>query len=243
MKKNQIASVLLMAVLLVSLPAHAEKQKKGVTVEQVMDKYIEAIGGKKEIAKIKDITMSQKIIGPDGESVLVTKQLNKKDEILVMSEYYMNGLMVRKSVYLPEQAIIVMPQGTQNVNGLMAKAPYQMAALIIEQAYPIVDVTPVLVGETTIKGKKVYHVRAVFGGVIAVNSYYDVETGLKIFIGDTEDKEDGFLVEVTDYRKMDGSSVLFPFKLIQTDRKTKNIKITEVAEVKINKGLKEKDFK
>ena len=89
MKKNLIASVLLMAVLLVSLPAHAEKQKEEVTVEQVMDKYIEAIGGKKAVAKIKDITMTQKIIKPDGESVLVTKQLNKR--VSAGAGYYCNA--------------------------------------------------------------------------------------------------------------------------------------------------------
>mgnify|MGYP000264457425 CR=1 FL=1 len=243
MKKAQILSILVVTLFLFSITVNAKdkKGKKEVTVEDVMDSYIEAIGGKEALDKLKDFTITQKVTVPGGEIKTVTKQINEEDRFLVMIETYMNDMLVRKTISTPDTFTFIAPQGTQKVAGIQAKVLNQTASLVIEQSYPVTGIKPVLIGTEKINGKTLHHVAATYGSGATFHSYYDAETGLKTYIG-VPSGDEGSVTEATDYQKM-GDTVMFPFKMVNPDNTTKNITITEVTDVIVNQGLKAEDLK
>lgn len=243
MKKTQILSILVVALFLFPITTHA-KDKKGknkVTVEDVMDSYIEAIGGKEALSNLKDFTITQKITVPGGEIKTISKQINEEDRFLIMIETYMNDMLVQKTISTPDTFTLVIPQGTKKIGGVQARMMNETASLIIEQSYPVTGIKPVLIDTEKINGKKLHHVAATYSSGATFHSYYDAETGLKTYIGVPSGNE-GSVTEATDYQKM-GDTVMFPFKMVNTDNTTKNITITEVTDVKVNQGLKAEDLK
>lgn len=220
--------------------AKSLKLTKKANIEKVMDAYFKAIGGRKKLDQIKDITVTSKISNPEGVLLTVVKQINEPDRLIVMTENYMNDFLVSKMISTPENLTVISPKGTRKIDGEMAKIVNQQSAALIECAYPVVGVTPTLEGIEPVDGKDAYKVKAVYGQGVFY-SFYDCKSGLKVKIvvpGSKGDSE----IKVGDYRLTDGG-ILFAHRLVNTNVETKSMTVTEIQNIKTNQGLKVSDFK
>jgi outer membrane lipoprotein-sorting protein len=215
------------------------------SVEQVLDKYVAAIGGKDAVAKIQDVTISSTTETPRGvsETEIKFKMPNK----YFMSSYA-NGMelfsiicdgnkLVRKSSF---------GRGGEQPpkEGKEAQAEAIMSNPFAEANYITAGVTGVVQGIEKVGDKDAYKVE--FTGLTGNKflTFFDKESGLKVkslmtmeMMGQKMESS----VRYEDYKKFKGTEVLVPAKTTRSGGRMGEI-VAEVQSVKINKGLEDKVF-
>ncbi|MGB5646640.1 MAG: insulinase family protein, partial [Muriicola sp.] len=147
---------------------------EGVTVQSIVDKYFEAIGGKD---KVDDIT-SLKLVY-EGTAMGATIKLEEKrtpDKFAQIT--YMNGAAMGGVIAKGDE--LFAKQGTNNVPlpPDMQKDMLQSLGIFVEQriaANPAAKVA----GTEMVDGKEAIKIE-VPGAVIQATYFYDIETGLKV---------------------------------------------------------------
>lgn len=240
MKTNRLICLLAFTLLFFQARVVHDDKPADLTAQQVINRYLEAIGGKEKLDQIKDIILTQKVTNPNGETETISKQVNEPGRLVMMKESRMNGFSLSRSISTPDQFVVISPKGTQKVDGDIAKNINQQTSLLIEHSYPVVGLIPVLEGVEEVNGKRAPKVKVTFGAVSHC-SLYDCETGMKVKII-TDTPQGGTEIRVEDFRRID-SGILFPYKLVVTSRATQAIQTMEVVDIKTNQGLKASDFK
>jgi hypothetical protein len=189
----------------------AVKPEKALpSVEQVLDKYIQALGGKAALAKLKTRLVKGSRVGADG--VLVPEELYQKspDKLLVMTSY---PNVTFQSGFNGTQAWARDGRGGDQINDQFAEALKREAeffnAVRLRELYPKMTV----VSRATVGDRETYVISATTsdGGE---KLFFDAQTGLLVrrylefetVLGQTPVQ-----VDYEDYREVDG--VKLPFQL------------------------------
>jgi predicted Zn-dependent peptidase len=217
-----------------SKPVMKKAAPAGVTVKSVLDNYIKAIGGEKAIKGVKTIAMTGSTTIPQAPAPLTfTSKVDSKGKMMV--ELAMGTMSLMKQV-VNEKEGYASQQGQKKKLEGEALAKAKAGAVPFEELTFATRTDLVLTGIEPINGSDAY---ALKNGDATL--YYDVKTGLKVADSETQDqggKKVTMMTYYNDYKDVKGLKV--PFNIIKNVGIELDIKI---AEVKINEGVSDADFK
>lgn len=205
---------------------------KGVTVQTVLDNYINAIGGKEAVAKVKSTNYKAVLESPMGEVAIVDKRDNKNR---MSYDLMLGGNSMQKQVVANGKAKIVAQGQTMELNG------DELAVMETEATFiPELNTASIakLAGAELQNGKKVY----VIEWNKSKKGFYDMETGLLTGIETVikmQGQEITQAVFFSNYKDVKG--VKFPMTITQ-NMMGQDLSF-EVKEFKVNEGVTDADFK
>ena len=217
----------------VDKPVMKKDVPAGVTVKTVLDNYINAIGGSKNVSAVKTIFMTGSTTIPQAPTPL--SYISKNDaKGKMMVELSMSGMSLMKQV-VNENSGYMMQQGQKKVLEGDDLAKMKESAVLFSELTLASKPNVKLTGIEPINGNDAY---AVADGDAV--SYYDVKTGLKIAESQTQDqggKKVTSMTYINDYRDVKGVKV--PFNTVMNVGFELDIKMSDV---KINEGVSDADF-
>jgi outer membrane lipoprotein-sorting protein len=215
------------------------------TTEEILAKMIKAQGGKANLAKIKDTTMTGTLemvsMGINGSLTFYQKEPNK----MRMDMEFMG--MVMTQAYDGEIAWGVDPNtgSIQEMPEEQAKDMKRMAlgndSILHPEKYGI---TYSYSGKETIEGQDYYLLKQAFEDGFSTTMYIDAKTNFVYKIKSKVPNQMGVEVDqevfTTDYRKVEGLMVAHEMRIIQDGEEFLNMFFTEVV---FNTGLEDSFFK
>ncbi len=222
----------------VNLAFSQETKTDSITAQQVIEKYINAIGGKENISKIKDKTsiLRGSVSGIDVTTVIYQKLPDKiRQEINA-------GAVDQVIKYDGKKAVMIVGENSRNLSGSTLEALKYEAMLdfILKLNQLKIDLT--LSGIEKVNKKDAYKVELKFSSGEVWKQFFDVETGLKVKATKTISTPQGSFAQTTyygDYKALGG--VKYPYTIKQTVG-PQSLEF-KVSSMKVNTGLKDDKFK
>lgn len=220
---------------LTGVPALAQEP---ANANEVVEKYLTAIGGRAKLKAIQDITTTATadIQGRTMEMEAKYKMPNK-----FRQSSYMMGNETGGTVYDGNRLSRSMRGQEQVKEGKEAFQEYLQNHPFPELYYDSLGVEKKLVGKESVDGKDAYKVEYTADGR-TWQEYFDVSSGLKVKRTATIETPRGksdVAITYGDYKDVNG--IKFPFKRSQ---KFGQFDMTmETQSVKINKGIDDKQFR
>ncbi len=210
----------------------------GVSVDQVLDKYIAAIGGKSAIEGLKDLVVNVSI-NDGGQAVGATQTIlspEKMKQVVVVE-----GTMVQKMVINGDKSYMEAGGQKQNLppQAVDEYKPEADLQLLLHPAKYGISFT--LIGAEKLEGKDVYNVEKLENGKRSVQ-YYDVASGLlirEIINSENNGQPTVEIKNLSDYREVKGGN---GYKMAFLEESVGGKKVV-VESAKANSGVKESDFK
>ena len=219
-------------------PEYSKPIPDGVTAQSVINKYIEAIGGKEKLMSVKT-TLSTANVTIEGAPFKPTAEIKKmapNKESMEMTIEGMGTVMKQKfngdSGYVEQQGMKKEMTAEeiaekQADSGIFPELNYDMANVSLESM-------------TTIEGKDVYKVK-VMNGDKASYRYYDAETGYLLRLESTTEQQGQKITSVVDYSQYSPvNDVMFPYnqKVVSGPQTI----VLNITNVKVNEGVNDEDF-
>lgn len=184
----------------------------GMTAEKVIEKYIEAQGGRQKLASVKDMTvkMSASIQGMTIEMTNITSN----GKLLITTS--MGGNVIQKQVFDGQKGNMSAMGQKMDVDEGMLKTMKEEAILFPELRFTELGYKTELLGAEDVEGKSCYKVKIITPSGIEKVQYYDMESGLLIKSLSTQKLDTGDLTVTTvvsDYRDVNG--ITYPFVVKQ----------------------------
>lgn len=208
-----------------------------VTPKSIIESYIKAIGGKKAIMEVKDVTtkMNAKFQGMDLSIVTQQKAPNKYAMTVMMGK-----IPVQKEAYDGVKGRQSSSQGKSELTGEGLDQIKSQAVLFIEMKYEKLGYKLKLAGIENIEGKDAYKLEVEGPKGQKTTEYYDVATGLKIREMETANTEVGPVVQITDvveYKEVNG--VKFPSVVSVSGAMSMKLVAESIA---VNQGIEDSEF-
>lgn len=212
----------------------------GMTAEKVVEKYIEAIGGKDKLQTVQDISMKMttSVQGMSLETVLQQKAPNKYAMSVMM-----NGMAMQEQKYDGTNAAVSQMGQTQKLEGEQLESMKQQSILFAETKYKELGYKLTLKGVEQIEGKNAYQVEIETPNGDKVTEFYDIETGYKIrsvSVVDNGGNTATIVNDFGDYKEVDG--IKFPHTMTITGAAPVPLN-SKVTSIEINKGIADSVFK
>ena len=212
-------------------PAMTMPIPEGMTAEKVVNKYIEAIGGKEKVMAVKTVMMVSNAT-VQGTPLLMTMKAsapNKTSQVIsVMGNTFQKAVFDGKIGYEESRGQRKVLEGddlekAKNKNTLFGDLNYTSGELV--------RIEP-------LEGKN-----AIVLKYLGKEIFYDMTSGLKVKSLETVKTPDGKEVKVpttfSDYKEVNG--ILFPHAVGQKSGPM-DLNFT-ISEIKINEGVTDEDFK
>jgi len=229
----------------------------GVSIDNVLAKYIEAIGGKQAIESLKDMTVSAtRTEGRQEMSVTEMRVSPDKYKFEVNGEVptgEMNSANMPVMQRVNFQTLVINgDKGIQEFQGEKMDLPKDLVefyrnrgniqAILTPEKY---NISYSLLGTDDVDGKKAYNVeKGEDGGKKKTIQYYDVNTGLLIkeIITTMEQGQQNIEIRMlSDYKEVkNGNGYKIPFTVDNFGNRPYKMTINSA---KANSGIKEKEFK
>lgn len=209
-----------------------KKVPEGLTVEQVLNKYVEAIGGKENILKVKDKTT--KMSGAmQGMNITMTQSFKAPNKMYQLLDF---GIGQQTTVFDGEKGKVIQMGQEQQLPSAQVEE-MKLGSLYLMLEYVEKGIKTELSGMETINNKDTYRVTLTFPSGKKATNYYDVTTGL--LVRQSEEKGSGVQsVDFDDYRDVQG--VKYPYKLsVGTPNGPLDLTVTSIE---INTGLADSLF-
>jgi outer membrane lipoprotein-sorting protein len=205
-----------------------------LTAEDVIEKYLEAIGGRKQIESMADrsTTMSGTTMGKTLGIVVKQKAPS------MLRQEINTGTIKQTIIFDGEKGVMLMGEQKSELGGNeldKLKIEAQMNFLLNPESF---GVRPDLIGIEIIDSVQCYNISMNMDDSTNWNQYYEVKSGLKIKeIKGVETPQGIFEQEslFSDYREVDG--LKFPFKITQT-LGAQTIELN-IEMIEINTGLQD----
>ena len=177
------------------VPAELTEVPADVTVETVLEKYFNAIGGKENFEKINDMTQVMKTSMMGMEITLTSYQ---KAPHYLRIETAMGGNVMSTQLFDGQKAVVTSPMGKQEfTEGPEFEMMKMQAIMNIEMNYKDYGIEKSLAGIETLDGKDAYKIEVITPQGQKTYEYYDAENGYKI----RTDSEQG-TANISDYREI-----------------------------------------
>lgn len=149
----------------------------GLTAEKVISKYIEAIGGEKNVKAVKamKLTMKGTIQGQELQFAITMKAPGK-----MVQEVSAGGQVFQKTVSDGKDVATTTMGQKEPIDEKAKEAKLFDAAMFKELEYPTYKVTAMLKAVENVDGKEAYVVEYTLPHGEKSSDYYDKESGLKI---------------------------------------------------------------
>lgn len=212
-------------------PDYNKSVGAGVTVQSVLDSYIDAIGGRKALENVKTLSMQATAEMQGMKIGLDMKKTSKNQSSVVVS---MMGSALQKIIFDGEK-------GYMETQGQRTDYTAEQNAAAAREAGPFM--------ELNLKDAKLDRIESVDGKdayVISVGkdqeNFYDKETGLKLREVSTQEMMGQSItstVNYSDYKKQDG--IMFPYAIGQTAGPQE---LTfKIEKIEVNKDMDDSEFK
>ncbi len=211
----------------------------GMTGQDVIDRYVEVIGGRDRLKSVNDVKMQMSTTVQGMPMVMEMK--NKRPNMMSM-QVMMNGNVVNETRFDGEKALVSAMGNKQVLEGEEAASTRRQAIMFSELEYADMGYDIMLKGVEQIEGQSAYKVvvKTPQGGNFT--EYYAVDSGYKIRSVQTEEAN-GRKVTVTndfaDYQEVSG--VQFPHKMTTSGAMPFPIEMT-VESIEVNTGLEDSSF-
>ncbi len=209
------------------------------TAQQVMDKYIAAIGGKEFLSTVNDLRIEMSSEA-NGNPVMITRRMkapNKFSQVINA-----NGMEVMRMTGDGTKIAMGGMRGNQTIEGAAAQGQLLQNTLFGEMRYADLGVKSTVVGTEAVNGKdtyKVVHTSA--DGAVTWTDFYDKESGLKV---QTMSQQRGgpqgpqtVTMQYKDYKDFKG--LKYPTTIAQSGGRAMEM---SVDKVKVNDGVKDSEF-
>ncbi|WP_276388718.1 M16 family metallopeptidase [Eudoraea chungangensis] len=205
---------------------------EGVTIKSVVDHYLEAVGGREEVANITSY-----LLNAEAQTQGMTLELNvkKTNKDQFMQDIKMMGNSMQKQVVNGDKGYMTAQGQRKDLSTEELAKIKSESSTFPELNYT--DQTVSLEGMEMIEGKNAYKLKVSDEKV----SYYDAESGLKVkdvTVVQTQGQTIESTVEYKDYKEVSG--ILFPFLLLQ-NAGPQTFEFL-VKEIKLNEGVTDSDF-
>jgi predicted Zn-dependent peptidase len=194
-------------------PAKASALPAGLTAEKVIGKYIEAIGGEKNVKAVKamKMTMTGSIQGQDLLFTVIMKAPGK-----MVQEVSAGGQVFQRTVTDGKEIATTTMGQKETLDERAKEGKLFDAAIFKEVEYPTYKVKAVLKSVEIVDGKEAYVVEYTTPQGEKTSDYYDKETGLKVqsvAIQKGPQGEAAVATKFGDYKEVKG--VKFPHSVSQ----------------------------
>lgn len=205
---------------------------EGMTAQNVLEKYIEAIGGKEKLMGVESYSLMAEA---EMQGTILNLEVKKTSKNQYMQDVKVMGNSMSKQVVDGDKGYMVMQGQRKDLGEDELKKVKEESAPFPELNLLNTDVT--LEGVEVIDGKKAYKIKI----SDEKTSFYDIETGLKVQDAvsvEAQGQQVNTTFDYTDYKEVSG--IKFPFLFIQTMGPQKFDFI--VKEIKVNEGVSDVDF-
>ncbi len=205
---------------------------EGMTAQNVLEKYIKAIGGKEKLMGVESYSL---IAEAEMQGMILNLEVKKTSKNQYMQDVKVMGNSMSKQVVDGDKGYMVMQGQRKDLGEDELKKVKEESAPFPELNLLNTDV--VLEGVEVIDGKKAYKIKI----SDEKTSFYDIETGLKVQDAvsvEAQGQQVNTTFDYTDYKEVSG--IKFPFLFIQTMGAQKFDFI--VKEIKVNEGVSDVDF-
>lgn len=226
-------------------PAKKQAAPTNITADDVFKKYVDAIGGKEAMLKVKDIkTVSKGVLSVQGQQIPLTITEMKKAPNKSMSEINVMGNVVQKTAFDGTKGYNMQQGQKMDMSADDIKKQQQESDLYIDLHPEQYGITRTLDGMDQVDGKDAYVIIMQDASGSKTKEYYDVATGLLVKSVSTEEGPQGAITitsEFGDYREVAGKgSMKVPYKLSQSFGP--QAISAEVQSVEVNKGIDNSQF-
>jgi predicted Zn-dependent peptidase len=217
---------------LIDLTAKIKEAPKGLTADAILKKYVEAIGGEKNLLKIKDMqikmTTSMQGITINLETF---KKAPSKSKMVVGG----NGMIFSTIIFDGTKGVMTsMQEGEKELKDKELEELKLQSVMNMELNYAQYGIKYNLLGIEQVNGKDAYKVEQVVPNASNSTEYYSVETGLKV----RSIEKDG-VTDLDNYKEVEGG-IKIPYT-ISKDMGEQSVKF-EVGSVLVNKKMKDSVF-
>ncbi len=215
----------------------AKKVPEGVTVDSIINNYINAQGGREKLESIKDIqtVMEGKIQGMDITLTLTRKAPDKLLQVLDA------GAFKQTTIFDGDSGVQKAQGQTIKLEGDRLEELKIQATMNLYFDYAKYGIETELKGIKDVDGKDAYEIELTLPNGKKWYHYYDTETGLKVKEVSTIDSPQGAFTQTVmlgDYKEVDG--ILFPHSYTQQlGPTTVDLSVTDI---KINQDLSDQLF-
>jgi outer membrane lipoprotein-sorting protein len=235
LKRNVMKTGLIVfLILLFNIPFI--KAADSLNAYQIIQKYIEVIGGREKLSKIEDRVTEMKgnVQKVDVEMTIYQKQPDKFKQVIHAGEVEQTILFDNDKGYLK-----INDQVKEILGVELAKLKNESTLnLLLNLDTNVIHLT--FLGIDTIEGKSVYKLLLKNSSLNWIH-YYDVSTGFKIMDEKPVTASQGTFLQEThysDFRPVNG--IYFPFKIRQ--KLGQQEMEFEVTSIKINTGIYDSEF-
>lgn len=176
-----------------------------MTAESVLEKYLAAIGGRENLAKVERliIDMTAEIQGMSLQTTLYHMAPNK----LAMTNKMM-GNVVQSSVFNGEKGVNMQMGQFSDMDETKTQDMLIDSRLFPERFYAEMGVKTELKSMELVEGQKAYKIIITYPSGTKKTHYFDAETHLKIREIETQGEDVTVINDISDYREIEG--VKFP---------------------------------
>ncbi len=211
----------------------------GLTGIDVIQKYVDAVGGESAMRNIEDLTINMSAIIQGMEIDMVIQQKAPGKFKSVMS---MGGNVMQQQVFDGTRGKISGMQGTMELEGDMLEELKIQALMNPELTYEERGFDLSLEGVENVAGKVAFRVKITSPRDHTITEFFDSETFLKLRTVVTQDTPMGEMAQITDYedyREVEGMK--FPFLMKQ--QAGPQAFDMQVNSIEINQGLDDEVFR
>ncbi|QMU30769.1 M16 family metallopeptidase [Adhaeribacter radiodurans] len=211
----------------------------GATADKVLDAYVQALGGRANLDKVKDMTIKSTITST-GANLTYTQYFKGPDKMVQIIK--VGDLEIQRTIINGNKGKVISQNSTKVMSPEEVQEQKIQYGLNNFLRYNALGVKKNLSTLERINGRRAYRLELSLPSGQHLLQYYDLETGLKmreIVVTATDLGNATQVTEVTDYRDVNG--IKFPY-LTQLHAGNQLISTT-VQSVEVNKNLKDDLFK
>ena len=204
-----------------------------VSAQSVLEKYIEAIGGKSKLEGVNTLAMMAEA---EMQGMKLNLNIKKTSSDQLMQDVQMMGNSVSKQVLNGDKGYMIVQGQRKDLAGEEIKT-FKGESAPFSELQLLSDNTITLEGMEMVGDKNAYKLK------VGENksAFYDAETGLKlqeVTITEMQGQQIASTSNFEDYKEVAG--ILFPYKIMQTVGPQSFEFI--VSEIKVNDGVSPSDF-
>ncbi|MDC6385160.1 insulinase family protein [Flagellimonas taeanensis] len=215
-------------------PNYTAEMPEGVTADTVLEKYIEAIGGKSKLEGVESYSM---VAEAEMQGMKLELEMKKTTKDQFMQDVKVMGNSMQKQVLDGDKGYMVVQGQRKDLSPEEVNKIKEESAAFPELNY-LAAGGIILEGIESVDDKKAYKLKI----SEKKSAFYDMETGLKVQEVSTEEMQGQQMTNTVgfgDYQEVSG--IKFPFKITQS-MGPQNFEFL-VKELKVNEGVDASDFK
>lgn len=213
----------------------------GLTADSVVNMYIKAMGGKKNLSKVKDVAIYYDATIPGAPMKISAVSMKKRPNKFKM-ELSAEGMgTLNKTIFDGTSGSTSGMGGAQDLEGEALEEIKKQGEFYPELNYLSEDYTLKLTHMDKVGDEEVYVMEVTDKDGNKTSEYYSAKSGLKLKEETTEEGPQGPMTvsqNYSDYKEVKG--VMFPHTMVM--EQGQQIKMT-VTDIKVNSGLKDSEFK